>query len=73
MFWPKRSARNRPRCAGNGPREFRFLNAERFGTIRAMTPHLSGDCEGRERIRRNNPVKCYGKIPSHISLGGADA
>ena len=29
-----------------------------------MIPRLSGDCEGRERIRRNNSVKYYGEIPS---------
>jgi len=40
---------------------FRFLNAESLGTIRVMIPHLSGDCEGSDRIRRNNSI--------HISLG----
>jgi hypothetical protein len=30
----------------------------------SMIPLLSGDCEGRERIRRNKSVKNYGKIPS---------
>jgi hypothetical protein len=30
----------------------------------SMIPLSSGDCEGRERIRRNNSVKYYGKIPS---------
>jgi hypothetical protein len=29
-----------------------------------MTPLLSGDCERSHRIRRNNSVKYYGKIPS---------
>ena len=28
-----------------------------------MTPLLPGDCEGSDRIRRNNSVKYYGKIP----------
>jgi hypothetical protein len=29
-----------------------------------MIPRLSGDFEGRERIRRDNSVKYYGVIPS---------
>ena len=33
-----------------------------------MIPLLSGDCEGSDRIRRNNSGKYYGKIPIYISL-----
>jgi hypothetical protein len=29
-----------------------------------MIPLSSDDCEGREQISRNNPVKYYGEIPS---------
>ena len=34
----------------------RFLNAERFGTILAMTPLLSDSSRVGERIRRNNSI-----------------
>jgi hypothetical protein len=44
-----------------------LISAPKFRMIRhnsPMTPLLSGDCDGSERIRRNNSVKDYGKIPS---------
>ena len=35
-----------------------------------MIPRLSGDCEGRERIRRNNSLKI---LRSNASLGASGA
>jgi hypothetical protein len=34
-----------------------------------MIPRLSGDCEGRERIRRNNSVKYYGSVSENLCVG----
>ena len=50
----------------DAPKRFRFLNAEQFGTILAVTPLLSDSSPVSGRIRRNTSVKYYGKIPSNF-------